>query len=328
MSITTIRHFYLLLFSSAGILNAQDQWIDQNFRKGVEDRMIMMVLPVVLTLLVASVIITLAQKAVLFSKITFALVGAFLVHEQVPIGSGGIVGYLIWFAVFLAGCLLLCMLPRINYAFLFLCDSFITYIVSSFAVSTTFSILGYEYEPTIATEIAIKIVCLIVSISTLLRQIKSTETIKDTKIKFLIFVQRIIASLLYAIAFFILICLSMNSVYKFSAAVNIMVFALGFVLTFVLDVVLFDRMRDLGNKSDPLSFIDSGNVNLMNPFVRRGSGNSGMTEIDRMEQRWDDRELELDMAASDEYRYQEEQNEKWHNDWMDQAARDREDGYY
>ena len=273
---------------------------------------------IVIAALLGSIVITFARKAVLFSKITFALFAALVANGHSPIiADNGLLSYLIWFAIFIAACLLLCLAPRINFAFLFLCNSVITYVIAIIAISILHTHIFDNYELTVPVEVAVKLVCLILSVYALLRQIRSTESIKDTEIRILITIQRIIASLLYAIAVVFLVSVSFYNLYELSLLINILIFVFSFILAYIFDVILFERMREYGNTFNPLSLLKSGNVNLTNILTSDVS----REEIEEMfrEDAEDRRDFE---------REQTEAEDRWHNDWMDRAARDDDERYY
>lgn len=238
--------------------------------------------PIILAMTVCAAIMKLTEKAILFSKIAFSLFLALVVNSQSPIiENGGLVSYLAWAGIFIAAGLLLCLLPRINYAFLFFCNSFLSWIIAEMTLMTVCGIFFDGYEQTILTEVIIKVICTVISAIALIQQIGKTAGIKTIKIKFLVVVERTIASVIYAVALFLLICVSVNALWEFSLLINAIIFVTLFILAFIADIYMFQQMRNYANSWRVFSRGRRSGMNLGELFDD-SSLDDGLYEYDDM----------------------------------------------
>jgi hypothetical protein len=67
-------------------------------------------------------IISISSNLPIFSKAVFAVFAAIVANNDYPFSGGGFISYLIWLAIISVGCLILCLAPRMNRSFLFLCN--------------------------------------------------------------------------------------------------------------------------------------------------------------------------------------------------------------
>jgi hypothetical protein len=275
---------------------------------------ILLALPLAFAIMIGAAIIAIAKKAVYLPKITFSLFAAVVACNKISIiASNGLLNYLVWCGIFIGACFLLCFLPRVNYSFLFLCNSFISYFIVEIAVLISFSIFLKQQEPIIYGEIIIKVVCFIISVITLKEQIEASINNKSFQNKFLIVIERIIASLIYAVALFILICTAMNGLWSFPVAVNIIAFVLFFVVAYLFDMFFFKDITEsiqIPRKTAmPNSYV---------PEFEEDTPHNYLFDDDSFERSCFETEL-----AIDEYiRESEESAEQWHHDWMDRAYYD------
>lgn len=315
-----IKRLILHLLALLGII------LLNRYRK-VSKSMMTIILTAILVIIVTSIIIALTSKAVIFSKVTFSLLAALIAHNQSPMGNSGFISYISWFAIFMVGCLILCLAPRINYSFLFLCNTLITHIISVFAVGICYSWFFDNQTPSIIVEVIVKVICLIVSVIALADQAESTKVIRGTNNGVLIFFQRIIASFIYAIALSILICASFNNLYKSSLVVTVLVFGIAFALAYLLDGFVFaGRKTNIKIQTSSTSAVDDWIKELVDSEEKeRWIAEENEMKMKLAEE--DEREWREELFEEERRAYEWEKEEEWHREWMDQAARDRENGY-
>jgi hypothetical protein len=89
------------------------------------------IFPIVIAVVICKGIMFLMERAMIFSKVVVALFFALIVNTKYSIvESSGLLSYLAWSGIFLAATFVLCLLPRINCAYQFLCNSLVSYFLA------------------------------------------------------------------------------------------------------------------------------------------------------------------------------------------------------
>lgn len=213
---------------------------------------------VILALVVCKIIGIIVTRAIVFSKIVVSLFIAMVLNNETPIiEGGGFMGFLAWAAVVLVVCFGICLLPRVNCAFQFLCNCVVSYILAELLAGVVYGMLRNGYGPTVLGEVIVKAICAAISMKTLLDQLEMGGGKKITN-KLLILVDRSLAAVIFSVAGWILICVSMNSVWEFPLGVNIAVFLGLVVLAFAADVLFFEKLSAYIRMRRSIPSVDNG----------------------------------------------------------------------
>ena len=284
----------------------------------------MVIIPIILTLFVVFGIISILGNVPFVSKTIFAVFAAIVVHNDYPFGSGGFKSYVIWLAIISAVCLILCLAPRMNRSFLFLCNTLITHIASGIVISICCSLFMHNQKPELYVEMIIKAICLFGSIVALSGQSELTKEIRGTNIRLLVIVERVIASFVYALALLFLFGISFNNHYKLSLAVGILIFGVSFVLAYIFDNTLFKEAkpsRTVKVQSTPTELEQKAwdewveEMAKQDDLLAEKEHKSVLDKIDA----WFDRRQDIeDYLSAEESKWEKEKEDRWHREWMDQ----------
>ena len=140
------------------------------------------------------------------------------------------------------------MLPRVDYALKFFCTMCMCYLASEIVGGVSMGVIcglaGKDFEITMAYELVIKSICLIVSLgSTVIEMqrgpkkmgIHSPNVVVDI-------LQKILSSVTYGVAIVFLFAISSNSALVLPEATNWLIFIGTTVLAFLAEMFLIDRL--------------------------------------------------------------------------------------
>lgn len=179
--------------------------------------------------------------SIVFSKITISLFVAVIFHSAFPILSNATVSYIIWTAICLGVCFLICQLPRVDCALEFFCTTLVTYVIvqviSSFVINSLLK-LDLSDWGAIGVEIAIKLGVAFFSITTLLEKFNETNIRKFSNF-LIVNIDRLIASVLYG---FMCTALTFGNLpVVFSDAVILAVLVGSVIIMFIVDCIFISR---------------------------------------------------------------------------------------
>lgn len=142
------------------------------------------------------------EVSIILSKITVSLVVALALNATLPLGSSGLISYIIWAAICIAGCFLLCKLPRFDCAFEFFSKALVALVVGMLLASFAMEQLKLEENSAweLITEIALKLTVLAASIFFTRQRFLEVDFGKFSNV-ILVNIDRVMASVLYAFAF-------------------------------------------------------------------------------------------------------------------------------
>ena len=205
-------------------------------------------IPIILAFVICVLVVSIATKAVVFSKIVFSLFVALVInlHTPFPINSQ-FLSFCIWAAITNACCFVLCRLVRFNWAFQLFCNFTVSYVISELLSAVALSIFLDNYEPTVTSEILVKAVCLVLSIVSLLIQIKASNPRKSLNSTVIKLVDRFLASIIYGVTALIVFSVSINGLWKFSVFVDYAIFGGTTIVTFLVDLYLFHFIQNFAD---------------------------------------------------------------------------------
>ena len=142
------------------------------------------------------------ELSIILSKITVSLVAALALNETLPLGSGGLISFIIWAAICIAGFFLLCKLHRFDCAFEFFSKALVALVVGMLLASFAMEQLKLEENAVweLITEIALKLTVLVASIFFTRQRFLEVDFGKFSNV-ILVNIDRVMASILYAFAF-------------------------------------------------------------------------------------------------------------------------------
>lgn len=157
------------------------------------------ILALLLMTLLFSFSIRVVELMVKCSKVTVALLGSLIISAQVTlVDKGFFLNFLAWFALWIGICYLLCLLPRVNCAILFVCN---TIVMALLAMALFMGILPSfidDFELTRTWTLVVTGMVLVFAMLTMLAQVGFAK-VKELSWPVLRIPDRIIASVIYAI---------------------------------------------------------------------------------------------------------------------------------
>lgn len=289
--------------------------------------------PILICLLICSVICRFSVLAIFLSRIVFSLFLALTLNAQVPLlEGGGILGYGVWLVIIAAVMLFFKLFPKIDCALKFFCTSVVSYFIVEIVVlsvqSIIFTFMSKELEPLLWVEIIIKVFCILSSLIALISEIASLSEKEKFNNTIILFVERTIASLIYAISVFIIFAVSMNNIWKFSTWINIAILVGTFILTFIVDFLFFNKTKMFLREHQPaieefiskqinkpslLSSIFSSNRthSEKNTYYNENDDYNDSSQNDDYWD-WRSREDEWAQIQDDEYKAQQERFNDWY----------------
>ena len=181
------------------------------------------------------IVIKIINKIIIFSRIAVSLLAAGLINVNFPIlENGGWASYLIWFAIIVSGIFLLCLFPRVNYAFKFSCTALIGYLAFLVFLNLVVDWLHIAFIPEAYLEVFARTATLALSVGALVGAIGTT---KQPPIRnfVLINLERLLASVLYGVTVVLLVCKGVTNL----SIEELKILLVGIVVVpFVVDIVL------------------------------------------------------------------------------------------
>lgn len=188
-------------------------------------------------------------NAITLSKITFSLFVALVCNSRCEIvQGGGFASYAAWAAIILGICFVLCLSPRINCAFRFFCTSATSYLLVEMTLAFFGTIImtcfGKEFQLTLFSEIIVKLVCLGFSGKALKETIQESDTMVLFQNPVFQNVERVLASILYGFACWIIFALNVNGLWAIPVWLEWVILLGSGALTFVMDYFFLDKICD------------------------------------------------------------------------------------
>ena len=186
-------------------------------------------------------------KAVVMARITVSLLAALALCGLFPIfGEDNLWALAVWVPVCLAGCFLLCSLPRCGRAFGVSCTLMVSYAIVHLVVlyaATLMSWVGTVYYANEAiTQVVMKVLGIVVAawISMRQPQRKARVVLKN---KLMINLERVLASLIYGVTCMFLFMSGNSNAINSNAVIQIGVGVVVFLGSFVADILLTKKMK-------------------------------------------------------------------------------------
>lgn len=202
----------------------------------------------VIAIFACVIVVTIANRAVVLSKLTFSVFLAIILNNHTPIlEGGGFWSFCIYTAIILGIVFILSFSTRFSCAFQFFCTAIVSYFISAFMVY----IFGgffielfskHDFEASLGSEIVIKIVCIITSFNALFTTMGTAGKINIFKNKIFINIERAICSVFYGFATYFLLLVTMNNQFDVSKFVEYFVLFAGMVVFFLADCLFFDKL--------------------------------------------------------------------------------------
>lgn len=194
-----------------------------------------------IALLIVYLIAIFCASAILFSRVAFSLVVAFLVSQGdiMLVASSGGLNYIAWAMVVMGIVYLLSMLPRVDMALKFFCNILLSVVLIEVVIvlfgSIIAAVLKTEFVFSTAYEVLIKIICTLFS---LVYMYVGKKPHYDSPKNFILYnLERVLASLLYGTAITFLF-VSLNQNWELPILVILLLWIVGTVGAFVADIYL------------------------------------------------------------------------------------------
>lgn len=200
-------------------------------------------LSVIISVLVCRGVAVVAKSAVALSKVVFSLFVAFVIHSQNALVENAWLNYGIWAAICLAVCFLLCQMPRFHFAFQFFCTAVVSYVVVGMLVKSVVSSLVKAEVPPVLLELAVKAACAVVTVDATVKQMKQAKKLSLLANPVEVNFERLMASLLYALALYILFAVSAFGAWTVPSGWDLAIMIGLAVLAFVADCLLMEKVH-------------------------------------------------------------------------------------
>lgn len=164
--------------------------------------LIVFIIGIAIMVAICRVALFVLELSVVFSKVSVAMVIAAAFNASVTLVSNGFMNYIIWVAICIAGCFLLCRLPRIDCALEFFSKALVSYAVGLLLINILLTAilkidltLGWQ----IAVEIGVKLTVLAISAGSLYQRLMEVDITRFSNV-IVVTLERLVASLLYGFA--------------------------------------------------------------------------------------------------------------------------------
>lgn len=197
---------------------------------------------IISSVLIASLVFWVATRAIIFARATLALCIALLLSQSdcILIPNHGFLNFLAWAIISFGVIYFLSILPRADVSIQFLCTMIVSLVVTELVGTLIGNIFVKNFEMTALYEITIKLVCIGTSLFGIYIQGKKLSSESSSHI-LVRFVDRLLASLLYGISFF-LICFSFHNNWVLPPIVQLIVLIAIIVGTYVADLFLANKV--------------------------------------------------------------------------------------
>ena len=197
---------------------------------------------IVVALALCGGVLFVMMKAIQLAKISLSLFIALILHRSNPLlAQGGFGDYLVWAAICLGVCFLICLLPRCNLAIRFVCTICVSFVITGMALHLAVEVIPafgrlYDAHP-ILLEVIVRVACLCMSVVGLVSQMEALEFGIVLTNPILVNIERALASALYGISFCIL-CGPTDDMWNYTHLTALIVFLAAFAGTFAADFFL------------------------------------------------------------------------------------------
>ena len=198
-----------------------------------------------LMLLFAAVGAALAGVAMIFSRLSFGLLVAFLLSQNNALmGMTGWSNFLAWAAIVLVITFLLCKFPRISMATQFMATLLICYLVMALCVGIVMSIItaftGGSFSFAAGYNLTILAISLLFAGFAVLREAGNADSTNNIQLKnkVMVNIERLVASAIYGLVLMLIVVLCLNNVVAVPVAAQWGMLAGFAVAAFVIDLIL------------------------------------------------------------------------------------------
>lgn len=194
------------------------------------------------TCAIVCLVMMLLSSAIIFSRVTFALLGALVACQQsvTLVESSGFLNFVAWSAVILGVVFLLSNLPRVDVALKFFCTILISTIIVTFVMSLIGGLANMKnadgYQMTTTQEIVMKIICAAFAVGGMILQNKKAVYDQPAN-PVMNQLERLLAAATYGVAISFL-SISVMGNWEVGVAAQLLILAGGTAVAFAADIFL------------------------------------------------------------------------------------------
>lgn len=179
-----------------------------------------------ITVIVSIAMLRLIANAIIYAQITVSLFMALASHVNNPLFNGGLLSFIVWAAIWLGGCFLLCMIPRVSYALCFSCTAMVTWFFGTMVIGMITGLDSFD-EGRQIYDTVVKIIIVVFSLSIIVPEFKRHGDLNLFSNPILNILERGLAALIYTIGIYMLL-----------SSGSLLVFIGIFVAAVVADILL------------------------------------------------------------------------------------------